>query len=246
MPRLGLFLVILSIVAACNQDEQPSAFVVNNSVLPGDFLTDKTYTILNIEVVYVAGYQPTVDALDNLRTFLTQRLNKTGGINISQRSISSPGRTSVDLDVIRELEKTNRQQTTSGKTITAYIFFIDAEYSQSTATSKVLGVTYGASAIAVFGPTIKSFTGGIGRPSAASLESVILGHEFGHVLGLVNNGISMVASHHDDTHSGHCSDTKCLMYYQAQTNTIAGNLVSNGIPTLDVNCLADLKAAGGK
>ncbi len=215
-------------------------------MLPGDFLTEKTYTTLNIEVVYVAGYQPTVDALDNLRTFLGQRLNKSGGITISQRSISSPGRTSVDLDVIRELEKTNRRQTTSGKTITAYIFFIDAEYSQSTSTSKVLGVTYGASAICVFGPTIKSFTGGIGRPSAASLESVILGHEFGHVLGLVNNGISMVTSHHDDTHSGHCSDTKCLMYYQAQTNTIAGNLVGSAIPTLEANCLADLKAAGGK
>jgi hypothetical protein len=36
------------------------------------------------------------------------------------------------------------------------------------------------------------------------------------------------------------------MYYAAETTDILGFLISGPVPDLDANCLADLKANGGK
>ena len=242
----SLSIALLLVVAfACDKEEE-SPIVKNNSVFPVDFLSETKYNTLVLEVVYVEGYQPSTAALNNLVSFLGQRLNKSGGITVVKRGISSPGRMTIDVDVIRELEKTNRQKVTDGKQITAFLVFLDAEYSGSTTNSKVLGVAYGASSIAVFEKNVQEFTGGINQPPATALETTILGHEFGHVLGLVNNGTNMVSPHQDTGHSAHCSDTECLMYYKAQTNAIAGEILGGGVPQLDANCIADLKAAGGK
>jgi hypothetical protein len=244
LKSLGFLLLVL-IAFSCEKEEE-SPFVLNNSVYPGDFLSDMKFTELVIEVVYVEGNQPTQASLNNLVAFLNQRLNKPGGITVVQRSIPSPGRTTVDAAFIRELEKANRQRVTRGKQLTAWLFFSDAEYSNSTSSSKVLGVAYGVSSVAIFEKTVKALTGGVNQPSAASLETTIMSHEFCHVLGLVNNGISMVSPHQDTSHNAHCSDTDCLMYYKVETNIIAGDVLGAGVPMLDVNCLADLRAAGGK
>ncbi len=241
---LGILLLVL-IAFSCDKEEE-SPYIVNNSVLPGDFLSSGKYTELVIEAVYVEGYQPTPSALNNVVAFLAQRLNKPAGITVVQRSVASPGRTTVDVDFIRQVEKANRQRVTGGKTLTAWLYFSDAEYSNSTSASKVLGVAYGYSSIAIFEKSVLEFTGGLNQPTAAALETTILSHEFGHVLGLVNNGTSMVSPHQDTGHSAHCSDTECLMYYKAETNVIAGDVLGGGVPELDVNCIADLKAAGGK
>ncbi len=241
-----LAVLLLILIAAGCEKEQESPSDINNAVFPGDFLTDKLYSELVIEVVYVEGHQPTKVAMDNLVSFLEQRLNKPAGVTVVQRSIPTPGRVSIDVEVIRQIEKTNRQRVTGGKQLTAWIYFSDAEYSSNNGTSKVLGVAYGVSSMAVFEKTLKEFTGDIDEPTPAVLETVILHHEFSHVLGLVNNGTSMVAPHQDTDHAAHCSNTECLMYYRAESNVIAGYVLGEGIPELDANCLADLKAAGGK
>lgn len=244
LKSLGIALLVV-MAFACDRDDD-SPFEVNNSVFPGDFLSDKKYTQLVIEAVYVEGYQPSETALNSLVSFLNQRLNKPAGITVVQRSIPSPGRSTIDVDLIREIEKANRQRVTSGNQLTAWLFFVDGEYSKSTSSSKVLGVAYGSSSVAVFEKTVNDFTGGLNEPSAASLETTILNHEFGHVLGLVNNGTSMVSPHQDTGNSAHCSDTECLMYYKAETDVIVGDILGGGVPELDANCIADLKAAGGK
>lgn len=244
LKTLSILLFVL-IAFSCDKDEE-SPFEINNSVFPGDFLSAKKYTSLVLEVVYVEGFEPSSAGLTNLVDFLNQRLNKPGGITISKRSIASPGRATVDASFIREIEKTNRQKVTGGSQLTAWLYFVDAEYSTSTSGSKVLGVAYGSSSIAIFEKTVQDFTGGLNQPAASALETVILGHEFGHILGLVNNGTNMVSPHQDTSHSAHCSDTECLMYYKAETHVIAGELATGDVPALDVNCIADLKAGGGK
>ncbi len=241
-----VFLLLLVIAFSCDKEDPVSPFVVNNSVKPVDFLTNNTYTSLNIELAWVDGYEPTTSAMNHLVTFLNERLNKSGGVTVTQRTIPSAGRLTMDIDVVREVEKNNRKSVTSGKTLSMWIVFLDAEYSESTDTQKVLGVAYGASSIAVFQKSVYTYTPR-DMVSRYALETFILTHETCHILGLVNNGIPMVSPHQDTEHGAHCSDTDCLMYWKAESNLKLNDLLGeDDLPVLDASCLADLKAAGGK
>jgi len=246
--KLRSFAVVALLIVgiSCNKDKELPEFVVNNSVHPVDFLTGNSYTTLNIEVAYVEGYQPNLTTLNNLITFLSERLNKSGGVSVTQRTMPATGRINIDLDAIRNIERVQRTSVTSGKTLTAWIMFLDTEYTESTGTSKVLGITYGASSIAVFEKSVYAYVQP-DMPSRATLETVVVEHEFGHVLGLVANGTPMVTPHKDPDHGSHCSDTTCLMYWKTEENVnLADLLGTDTYPVLDANCLADLKAAGGK
>jgi hypothetical protein len=237
---------LLIFAISCNRDEAVPDFVVNNSVHPIDFLTNNTYPALNIEVAYVEGYQPSPTALNNLVSFLSQRLNKSNGVIVTQRTMPATGKASIDIDAIRSLERAQRKTVTSGKTLTAWLMFLDAEYSESTASSKVLGISYGASSIAIFEKSVYAYVQP-DMPSRAILETVVVDHEFGHLLGLVDNGTPMVTPHKDTGHGSHCSNTECLMYWKTEQNINLGDLLgTDTYPTLDANCLADLRAVGGK
>jgi hypothetical protein len=218
----------------------------NNRVTSHDFLSNNKYEKLIVEIQYVNGYPPTTTTVDNLKTFLQQRLNKSGGIIIIQNAIPSPGKPFYTLDDIRNIEKANRTQNTNKKTLTAYFFFADGEYASNSGNSKVLGITYGNSSMVIFKKTIKDFSGGITQPPVTVLETTVIDHEFGHLLGLVNNGSSMQYYHQDEPHGMHCDDKNCLMYYLAETSDIVANLVGGNIPSLDAKCLVDLRANGGK
>lgn len=245
--RLSLLsLTICVVFASCSKDEEIPAYQVNNSVTPVDFLTEKKYTSLNIEIAYVQGYDPSTSALNNLREMLNSRINKSAGIKITTHSLPATGKVSVDLDAIREIEKSQRQSKTDGKTLTAWIMFLDTEYSESTNTQKVLGITYGASSMAIFEKSVYAYVNP-DMPARSSLEAVVLSHEFGHILGLVNNGIQMQNLHQDSGHGAHCSNTECLMYWKTENNVKLNDVLGESVlPTFDANCLADLKAAGGK
>lgn len=244
--RVLAFMVVLAVAFSCEKEDPVPPFVINNSVDPVDFLTDEKYQVLNIEVAYVEGYQPSTAALNNILAFMRARLNKSGGITLTQKSMAATGRLTVDVSLVREIEKARRTSVTGGGALTAWIMFLDAEYSQSTESQKVLGIAYGASSIAIFQKSVVSLTAS-NAVAKQALESLILSHETGHLLGLVNNGTPMAAPHQDNDHGAHCSNTECLMYWKSETNIDLTDLIgNNAIPTLDANCLADLRAAGGK
>lgn len=240
---LYLTFTTLVLIVSCKKDSTTS---VNDGVNPNSFLSAAKYDKLIVEIQYVTGFAPTASTVNNLKSFLEQRLNKPTGINIVQNAISSPRKSSYSVTDIRDIESKNRTQNTSGKTLTAYFFFADADYSSNSGNSKVLGIAYGGSSMALFEKTIKEFSGGLGEPSQTDLETAVIEHEFGHILGLVNNGTGMQTEHQDETHGKHCINDKCLMYYTAETSDIIGSIIGGSIPQLDANCIADLKANGGK
>jgi len=238
-------IVLLVIAFGCDREEEVPAFVKNNTVKPVDFLSSSTFTTLNVEIGYVQGFEPKQSALNHLKTFLEERLNKTV-VKFTTHTIPATGRVSITVDAIRENEKAQRKLVTSGNELTAYIVFFDTEYSESTSTQKVLGIAYGVSSMAVFAKTADGFARS-DMPARATLETFILNHEFSHILGLVNNGVPMVAPHQDTAHGAHCSNPDCLMYWQAETNVRLGDLLGpDDVPGLDASCIADLKAHGGK
>ena len=152
-----------------------------------------------------------------------------------------------NLSQIQDIENANRKMVTSGSTITAYILYVDKEYSGTASSQgKVLGINYQTSSIVMFENTIAQFSGGLTQPSRSLLETTVVEHEFGHVLGLVNNGTAMLNSHQDVANGKHCNNTSCLMYYSVETSDVVKNLLGSSPPDLDANCQTDLRDNGGK
>ena len=246
--NLLLYCSLSVLFFSCKKSNQLSPTVLNNTtvVTPNNFLSSNNYDKLVIQIQSVNGLQPSVSSIDNLKTFLQQRLNKPNGIEITYSTINSPGKTIYTIGDIRSIEQISRSVTNNDKTLTAYILFIDGDYSENSGSLKTLGLTYSSSSMVIFEKTIRDLSGGIGQPSVSSVETSVSEHEFGHILGLVNNGTNMVASHQDEPHGKHCSNTNCLMYYATETSDLVNNIIGNNIPVLDNNCINDLKANGGK
>lgn len=233
---LILFIWCVLILVGCKKDYRDGLFEIK----PEDFLDDKKYGELVVEVCYVDGHKPEQASLDNLQAFLSARLNKPRGISFAYKSIPSPGNSLYDQADLEELEKDFRTQFTKRKKLTAWVFFADAGYSNP----GVLGLQYGNTSCAIFEKTIEENSGAIGQPSQVVLETTVLEHEFGHLMGLVDARTDMVSAH--AANGKHCDNQNCLMYYAVETLDFIGNLVGGEIPELDQNCIADLQANGGK
>ncbi|UII27819.1 peptidase [Fulvivirga maritima] len=245
-----LICLLIFATSACNDDDtaQPNTSTLQPvGASSHDFLSDENYESLNIEIQYMTGYEPSSAVLNSLESFLSTILNKPAGIVFIKNEIVAEGKTTYSAADIRALEQIKRTQYTSNKNIAAYFIFLDGGYSEDSSSSKVLGIAYQNSSMAIFQKTIESLSGGIGQPSTNLLSSTVTQHEFGHILGLVNNGTDMVAQHQDVPHGKHCDDADCLMYWTVEnSNNLADLLGMSSPPSLDTNCLADLKANGGK
>jgi len=253
MPRLIQLAVVifLVLVTACKKDVD-SAVISDAALNPANvnansFLSSSAFDKLIIEVQYISGSEPSTASINNVVTFLQAQLNKPAGISVTSKVVASPGKSVYSFTDIQAFESRNRTQLTKDKTLTAYVFFADGDYAETVnSSSKVLGIAYGKGSIAIFEKTIKSFSGGLTQPPSSTLETTVLEHEFGHILGLVNNGSAMQTLHQDEAHGHHCTNTNCLMYYQAETSDVIANLTGGNVPFLDSNCNNDLKANGGK
>jgi hypothetical protein len=232
------------IVFGCRKDK--NAIIEESELRTKDYLSDQRFDKLKLEIVYKEGYKPQDATIDALVALLNARLNKPAGIEVIRKSVASSGPSIYSLQDIKNIEKTNRAEFTSSKTLAAYAFFADGDFNENSGGSKVLGIAYGFSSVVIFEKTIQEISGGLTQPSRATVETSVLNHEFGHLLGLVNNGTSMTSAHQDEPHGRHCNNKACLMYYAAETNDLIGNLINNKAPELDENCLNDLRANGGK
>ncbi|MCG6188526.1 zinc metalloprotease [Maribellus maritimus] len=255
--RIGLYLipfisVFVILFSACTNEEglvaeDPDNTPENIIIKSNDFLSESKYVKLVIEITAVQGFEPSAEAVNNLKVFLENLLNKSGGITIVSNSIASPEKESYSLADIKEIEENCRTSYPEGKTLTAWFFFADADYAGNEDDSKVLGIAYTSTSMAVFEKTIDEFSGGFWKPSTKILEETVMKHEFGHILGLVNNGTDMVENHQDTSHGSHCNNEDCLMYYAAEHSSGVVRFLRGGeVPSLDASCLVDLKNNGGK
>ncbi|MCE3229281.1 MAG: hypothetical protein K0S32_3832 [Bacteroidetes bacterium] len=245
MRKISLILLIsLALVFSCKKKNTKA--LEAGALTANDFLSSSKYTHLTIEFVYERGYPPAPESLTAIQDFLQQRLNKPSGISVSSREINASSVNAVSLSDIINVETKNRQYYPDGNSLSAFIYLANADYIQAQGNFKVLGIQYDASSIVLFGKTMREHSGGIAKPPYKTLETSVALHELGHVLGLVNNGSGMTADHQDDANGHHCNNKNCLMYYAVETTDIVSNLLGGSVPALDVNCLNDLKANGGK
>lgn len=207
-----------------------------------DLLSAANYTSVNLEIQYMPGFQPDAGAVGNLTSFLNMLVNKPGGIQVTQAQIPAAGSATLSQADVENIEKQYRTRSTGGSRLAIYILFTNGNYTAN----GVLGFAYLNTSICIFGKTIRDNSGGVGQIDAATLESTVLEHEIGHIMGLVNLGSSMQTPHEDSNHPHHCNNQNCLMYYATETTDALAFLTGGNVPALDANCRADLKANGGK
>jgi hypothetical protein len=240
---LYAFLVTLVSFTSCSKkDVTPSSGSLDYKTLGSaarNILSSEKYTSMKIEIQYMPGYQPDAAVLSNYINFFVTYINKSGGISIVQQQIAASGKTTLTIDDIVAIEKSNRTVFTSGNEISLHILIVDADYSNP----DIAGISYWNTSLCLFGKLIYSHSGGIGQATRTKLESTVLEHESGHIMGLVDQGTPMQVSHRDLANGMHCNNPACLMYYAIEIADVGG---TSAIETFDANCTADLKANGGK
>lgn len=249
------WLILFIFLSGCSVDEAdkiPSSHR-NDLVLgasAGDYLSDEIFTALEIEIVYVTGFEPTSETISSLKTFLNKYLNKPGGITIVTRAISAPKMGAYTTKEIIEIEKKERTVFSTGNKLGTFIFFADEKSEDSQSSHRVIGKAYLNTSIVIFDKEIREMSN---SGSRSEIQITAMHHELGHLFGLVNNG-TPAQSPHEDTDptdpkkKAHCNVEGCLMAAEIEFGTSPFSFLENGQKILDFDdqCKLDLKANGGK
>lgn len=242
----SLFLFI-----SCSKEDDTVVNTVNNKQATGsssnDLLSDTKFKSMVVEVVYVDGFEPSATAITNFVSFITARTYKPNGISVIKRSIPSPGKATFTVTEISEIEKANRTKYNTADQIAVWVLFVDGKSSVDTSTSVILGESYWNTSFVIFEQTVQGLSNSPLEPSRSLMETTVITHEFSHILGLTNLGAPMQTNHEDTAHPKHCNVSTCLMYWASESGKSFSNLGSSATaPQLDAQCLADLKAKGGR
>lgn len=245
----GFFLFL-----SCSKEDDSSGYVVNpitNKQATGssskDLLSGNKFKSMVIEMVYVNGFEPSTAAINNFVSFIEARTYKPNGISIIKRAIPSPGKATFTVTEIADIEKANRTKYNTADQIAVWVLFLDGKSSLDTSTSVILGESYWNTSFAIFEQTIQGLSDSPLEPNRTLMETTVITHEFGHILGLTNLGAPMQTNHEDSTHPKHCNVSTCLMYWASESGKNFSNLGSGATaPQLDAQCIADLRANGGR
>ncbi|RYD59080.1 MAG: hypothetical protein EOP56_02300 [Sphingobacteriales bacterium] len=207
-----------------------------------DLLTAQHYQSLKIEIQYMTGYAPDEQAVANLTTFLDELVHKPKGIQVVTKEIRPIEDTVLTLDNVIAIENANREVYTDTSELAVYVLYTNGTFEKGT----LIGYAYRNTSAVLFGKTIRDNSDKWGRLTRTELETRILQHEFCHMLGLTNVGTPMTAEHMDHDHGKHCKNKHCLMYYKTELINYPAMILKKERPTLDEECLEDLRANGGK
>lgn len=242
---LALFLFTFIFYSCSDQptqvDDDPSADF-SHTQNPGTsneaFVTSDDFDELVVEIQYMPGVEPRQESIDNLQEFLEKHLDKASVTILTPQEIPSGDQDSYTANEVRDLEDEHRETFTEGSTLASYAIFLDGEFDNG----NVLGIAYYNTSTAYFGETIDRISGGATQPSRVQIESTVFNHEFGHLMGLVNNGTDMQEDHHDSDNGAHCTEEECLMFHQVNTTDFFANIFDGSVPELDEFCVADIEA----
>jgi hypothetical protein len=211
-----------------------------------DILSNKKFTDIYVEVMYVDGFKPSAETLTNLKIFIGTRTYKTN-IVIEERLINITSKSIYSMEDVRSIEDANRSVFSIENQLAISALFLNGKSSSDTDTTTILGTSYRNTSFVIFEETIKTTANNILGTSKITLESTVILHEFCHLLGLVNLGTNIVVDHEDTSHSAHCTVENCLMYYLIENGKNVHHWVNDTqIPQLDAYCIDDLRTNGGK
>ena len=246
---LSCFVTLLLLLGCTTDNTENEASAHRNDLVLGssarDFLSDELFTAIDLEVVYVTGFEPTAEALNSLDNFFEKHTHKPDGVSIQLRAIPSPNVGTYSMDEIKAVEKKYRSVFSVDNKLAVYIFFADNKSEGGKVGSSILGRAYMNTSMVIFDSVIKNMNG-----SRSELQTVTLHHEFGHLFGLVDNGTPAQSEHEDSDpdFKAHCNVDGCLMAAEIELSSSPFSFLDNGVKILDFDekCKLDLKANGGK
>lgn len=207
-----------------------------------DLLTADRFKSLTVEIQYMSGHEPEKTAIREAQAFLRKYLHKPEGVTIITREIAATSDSVLAVNDIIALEKQHRIKYTGDRDIALYVLITNGKSWNKDA----LGFAYRNTSIVLFGGHVAEHSGKFKKPSRSDLQSRVIQHELGHLLGLVNTGAAPQSDHQDSEHGKHCKNKWCLMYYLTDTDDYPSVLLKKDPPKLGDECAADLRAMGGK
>jgi hypothetical protein len=151
---------------------------------------------------------------------------------------------------ILDVATQHRDQLSMGDTATYYFVWLPGYYHDGEKLrTDVLGVSLGwTGVVAMFKDVIAGTGVAPGDNIERYVEQATLVHEFGHAIGLVNNGLGLTADHQDEAHGAHCSNQDCIMFYAIEGTAGAVEFVGKAVKgesslLFGGECLADIDAA---
>lgn len=240
-----------------------------------DILSNDTFDKLEIEIAYVEGFRPTEATMTQFTDFLRQHTFKQE-IGIRYLELESPNEDELTLTEVSNLEEDNRTAYNDGSTLAIYIYFADApsDSDDSDEGLVTLGAVYRNTSMIIYEQTLRRLAVRSSVVSVTDIESATLNHEFGHLFGLVNLGSPPQSDHEDPDAANHCDVPGCLMRAELQFRrsasrssvlhspseiksicNVTGAMVLNMLQSasakgntvaLDPQCIADLRANGGR
>ena len=132
--KLFKYFILASILSVTSCKKNKDIIVDNNSSVGSSseaFLSDEHYKKLDIQILYMPGYLPNQNSIENLKDFLFDHLNKPQGINITTKEIPSSTQSVYTLDNLKSIESNHRTFYNDENTLAASIIVVDGKYSRS-------------------------------------------------------------------------------------------------------------------
>ncbi|RME76168.1 MAG: hypothetical protein D6776_01710 [Planctomycetota bacterium] len=196
---------------------EPVAATLRPGDLALDFVSAVDYDTLRIEVDAFEGLAPSEAALERLVELLSARLDKPGGIEVVRsselpRSLRAPV---YDAEQVRAIADAFRDhhsgEPDAPRRAVIWVGYLPGSGGLGPEGETALGLAVDASSIAVFPEAIARSSP---RSEREAVETRVLVHEVGHLLGLVNNGAPEQWPHEDRRHAHHDRSPACVMYHE--------------------------------
>lgn len=193
-------------------------------------------------------FEPTQANLDRLFAG-TKLLTVPRGLD-SMQDVGAIADEELTIDDILTLASQHRNVFDTDVSRSYYVIFVSGHFADASGVQYgVLGISIGDT-IALFKDVINSTNVVVAPNVVRYVEQSTLIHELAHSIGLVDNGVHMVASHKDAPHGAHCNDQNCVMFWQNEGSNDAARFAQQKLLTgssilFDDQCLADVDAITG-
>ena len=260
--RAAVLLVAVILLAGCAKPLDQLRERENQTTGPGESALDfiRASRIV-VELDVVAGAEPNAAGLKDFEAEIEDALGVPVDVEVSAEVAGRGATHGYSLREVNDLELRYRDLYTDDARAVLYMLWLDGQFEEE----GVLGVAYHGSSVAMFKGTIRQNSksddqvlptpGTLVLPRERFVERAVAVHEFGHALGLVNNGIAMVRPHEMTTDpvadtpenegEKHSRSRESVMFWAVETAEVT-NLFTNGedIPWhFDADDRADIKAA---